>query len=253
MKIRINNKFTYLPLAKSKGTTEQRLQKATDMNLKFFRGLKYDFKDRKIKPMEIKRNLWDVAGKKLTINLMPKAYANDVSITHSVVDGRQSKGYTLSYPFDALWEKPTIFQSKTPNILRQTQHFFTEILNPKFFRRKVSMMNQNQDWIGAINFFKENIHNSQKLEPKKLDRFLQDKNVLEKINTLQMFRYDLMAEKNLHEAEPLLDKEVAKFESLRFDASKYDISKFNYDEKLQILNDKLKEVFSNVRERLHNR
>ena len=56
MKIRINNKFTYLPLAKSKGTTEQRLQKATDMNLKFFRGLKYDFKDRKIKPMEIKRN-----------------------------------------------------------------------------------------------------------------------------------------------------------------------------------------------------
>ena len=115
------------------------------------------------------------------------------------------------------------------------------------------MMNQNQDWIGAINFFKENIHNSQKLEPKKLDRFLQDKNVLEKINTLQMFRYDLMAEKNLHEAEPLLDKEVAKFESLRFDASKYDISKFNYDEKLQILNDKLKEVLSNVRERLHNR
>lgn len=68
-----------------------------------------------------------------------------------------------------------------------------------------------------------------------------------------MLRYDLMAEKNLHEAEPLLDKEVAKFESLRFDASKYDISKFNYDEKLQILNDKLKEVLSNVRERLHNR
>ena len=29
--------------------------------------------------------------------------------------------------------------------------------------------------------------------------------------------------------------------------------KFNYDEKLQILNDKLKEVLSNVRERLHNR
>ena len=253
MKIRINNKFTYLPLAKSKGTTEQRLQKATDMNLKFFKGLKYDFKDREIKPMEIKRNLWDVIGKKLTINLMPIPYANDVNITHSVAYGRQSKGYTLSYPYDSLWEKPTIFQSKTPNILRQTQLFFTEILNPKFFRRKVSMMNQGQDCIGTMGFFKENIHNSQKLEPKKLDRFLQDKNVLEKINTLQMFRYDLMAEKNLHGAEPLLDRQVAKFESLRFDASRYDMNKFNYEEKLQILNDKLKEVLAKVRERLHNR
>lgn len=253
MSIRINNKFTYLPLAVSGGTTEQRLQKATQMNLKFFKGLRYDFKDREIKPMNIKRNLWNVIGKKLTINLTPIPQANDVIINHSLVDGRQSRGYTLSYPYDAIWKKPTISQSKTPSILRQTQNFFTEILNPKFFRRKISMMNQNQDWLGAIGFFSENIHNSQKLDPKKLDRFLQDKNVLEKINTLQMFRYDLMAEKNLHEAEPLLDKEVAKFESLRFDVSKYDMSKFNYDEKLQILNDKLKEVLSNVRERLHNR
>lgn len=250
MNIRINNKFTYLPLDIARGTTEQRLQKATKMNLKFFSGLKYDFKDRNIKPMEIKRNLWDVIGKKLTINLIP---STDLSITHSLALGRQSKGYTLLYPYNTFEKKSTISQSKTPTLLCQTQHFFTEILNPKFFRRKVSMINQRQDWIGAEGFFKENIHNSQMLEPKKLDRFLQDKNVLERINALQMFRYNLMAEKNLQEAKPLLDSQFAKFDHLHFDVSKYEISKFNYDEKLQILNDKLKEVLSKVREQLHNR
>lgn len=54
---KINYGRTFLPLEKVKGTTEQRLSKAIDANVKFLRNLKYDFVDREVATPTFKRTL----------------------------------------------------------------------------------------------------------------------------------------------------------------------------------------------------
>ena len=60
--IKINKPKTFLPLSIAKGTTEERFAKATQSNLKFYKDLSYDFKDREVGLPTFKRSLREATG-----------------------------------------------------------------------------------------------------------------------------------------------------------------------------------------------
>ena len=114
------------------------------------------------------------------------------------------------------------------------------------------MFNKGHDVAGANKFFKSNLSGTQKLDEKALDTLLIDKNYAERINILQALRYDLMLEKSTKSAQFAIDKQIEKVEHVKMLGKNYDLSQFNYDEKLQILNDKLASALQKARELVQN-
>ena len=249
--IKINKPKTFLPLSIAKGTTEERFAKATQSNLKFYKDLSYDFKDREVGLPTFKRSLREATGNRINI----QTFANEEDLTTSVSSsywGKTNKysGYTLKLPV-RLWTDK-VQQRTAPLFLNETQNFFSYIFNPKFLTRKISMFNKEHDVAGANKFFKSNLSGTQKLDEKALDTLLIDKNYAERINILQALRYDLMLEKSTKSAQFAIDKQIEKVEHVKMLGKNYDLSQFNYDEKLQILNDKLASVLQKARELVQN-
>lgn len=247
---KINYGRTFLPLEKVKGTTEQRLSKAIDANVKFLRNLKYDFVDREVATPTFKRTLKESSNKKIPINVYEAMeHTTNTEMTHSIGRTKVFSGYTLFVPHT--FDKKHIPQSSTQEFMKTTQKFFNEIFNPKFFKRKISMLNKNQDVKGVSDFYEANIKGTNKLQEKHLDKFLNKKSTDEKINSLQMMRYDLMAERNTKNAEFPIDKQIEKMDNLKIQKD-YDTSKFEYDEKLELLNNKLNTILKSEREKIAN-
>lgn len=249
--IKINKPKTFLPLSIAKGTTEERFAKATQSNLKFYKDLSYDFKGREMKLATFKRNLREATDNRIHI----QTDANEDNLASSVTTsywGRTNKfsGYTLKIPV-RLWTDK-VQQRTSPIFLNETQNFFSYIFNPKILTRKIAMSNKKHDFAGAEKFFKSNLSGAQKLDKEALNTLLVDKNYAERINILQTLRYDLMLEKSTKSAQFAIDKQIEKVEHVKMLGKNYDLSKFNYDEKLQVLNDKLASVLQKARELIQN-
>lgn len=245
--IKINKPKTFLPLSIAKGTTEERFAKATQSNLKFYKDLSYDFKDREVGLPTFKRSLREATGNRINI----QTFANEEDLTTSVSSsywGKTNKysGYTLKLPVRIWTDK--VQQRTAPLFLNETQNFFSYIFNPKFLARKISMLNKGHDVAGADDFFKSNLSGAQKLDKEALETFLEDKSNAEQINILQALRYDLMLEKSTKSAQFAIDKQIEKIEHVKMLGKNYDLSQFNYDEKLQVLNNKLASVLQEARE-----
>ncbi len=245
--IKINKPKTFLPLSIAKGTTEERFAKATQSNLKFYKDLSYDFKDREVGLPTFKRSLREATGNRINI----QTFANEEDLTTSVSSsywGKTNKysGYTLKLPVRIWTDK--VQQRTAPLFLNETQNFFSYIFNPKFLARKISMLNKGHDVAGADDFFKSNLSGAQKLGKEALETFLEDKSNAEQINILQALRYDLMLEKSTKSAQFAIDKQIEKIEHVKMLGKNYDLSQFNYDEKLQVLNNKLASVLQEARE-----
>lgn len=99
VKFKINYGRTFLPLEKVKGTTEQRLSKAIDANVKFLRNLKYDFVDREVATPTFKRTLKESSNKKFPINVYEAMeHTTNTEMTHSIGRTKIFSGYTLFVP-----------------------------------------------------------------------------------------------------------------------------------------------------------
>ena len=147
--IKINKPKTFLPLSIAKGTTEERLAKATQSNLKFYKDLSYDFKDREVGLPTFKRSLREATGNRINI----QTFANEEDLTTSVSSsywGKTNKysGYTLKLPV-RLWTDK-VQQRTAPLFLNETQNFFSYIFNPKFVYEEVIHLGINEDIKKAI-------------------------------------------------------------------------------------------------------
>ena len=98
-------------------------------------------------------------------------------------------------------------------------------------------------------FFADNVTEKQVLKTKKLDKFLKGKTPNEQIDILQVMRYNVLTEKNNHVAEPIIDRQIAKLENMHIQGKNYDLSEYKFDEKMQILNNKLAQVIKGERKK----
>lgn len=55
--------------------------------------------------------------------------------------------------------------------------------------------------------------------------------------------------KNNHVAEPIIDRQIAKLENMHIQGKNYDLSEYKFDEKMQILNNKLAQVIKDERKK----
>ena len=248
MKLSINKSKVFLPLTISKGTTEQRLQKARLLNLRFYDNLQDEFVNREIKQSVFKRILKETSGFKPGVEIFESDNPKKANMAPLIGAGRKVRGYSFFLPV-TYWYS-TIHKSTAKLFLEATQKFFNGTFNPKFLTRKITMFNKNYNLKEVQKFYMDNIAEKQTLNEENLDMYLHGKKAEEKINTLQFFRYSLLDEKNIHQAEHGIDKHIEKAEHLKFQNKNYDLSEYHYDEKLALLNEKLGKVIQGERQKL---
>lgn len=248
MNIKIDGKRMFMPLKKAKGTTEQRLQRARELNLQFYDNLQKEFVDRKVTPAKFKSTISKTAGKSFDIDIENPNKHVTPPFSHCAgkSGGEKLDSYLFTIPRSAYFED-TINRSSAPTFLKITQQFFNEIMNPKFFKRAVALMNKSKTANVQMEFYEKNIAGKNELTEKRLDNLLKRTPAKIKVDTLQLFRYKLLSEQNIAKAEPQIDRSIAKADKLFFQNKNYDLNEYKYDEKLALLNKKLAETLSSQR------
>lgn len=247
MKIYINYPKTFAPLSMAKGSTEHRLHVARLMNLKFFDELQYFIKDREISPNTFKKVLKDTVGIPIKVGVSPSYEQNMYKMSHILNERGMATGYELFIPFTYLNGK--IHQSGSLLFLQQTQKFFEEVFNPKFFKRFVTILNKGYNIREIENFYMSNIHKMQKLTVDNLSDFLKNKSVSEQIDTLQFFRYELMKEQNNCKGLNGIEKRIQKYYSLKYErpTDYFEFKDYEFTEKFNIIESKLREIIQSQR------
>lgn len=246
---KINHTKTFLPLNVAKGTVEQRMQKARLMNLRFFDNLQDVIHKREIKPTAFSRTLKETTKAPIKIEIIQAIQDVPEALLYNYDKNLSANGYVLSLPHTLYTEK--IPQSSALKFLNVSQNFYNEIFNPKIFTRFNTLLNKKYDAKAIISFYRENISSTNSLSKESLEKMLKGKTSEEKINTLQFFRYKLLSEKNTAEAARNLEKSVEKYDHLKFErpAGYFDTTKYQFEEKFKILNDKLSEIIASERKK----
>lgn len=252
MNLTINRKKMFLPLKKVKGSAEQRLQRARELNLQFYDNLQKEFVDGKVTPGKFRSVLSHTAGKRLNIILENSFFSRTPLFSHACHTKKKSgifQAYSMTIPrTDTLTD--LIDRNSAPTFLKATQGFFNEILNPKFFTRGVALMVKSKAAQAQGIFYEKNIAGKNKLSEKRLDNLLKRTPQKNKIDMLQFFRYSLLSEKNTKEAEPQIDQSIAKSVKMTIINRRYNLEDYKYDEKLALLNKKLAELLAEERAKI---
>ena len=251
MNIKIDGKKMFMSLKKAKGTTEQRLQRARELNLQFYDNLQKEFVDRKVTPAKFKSTISKTAGKSFDIDIENPNKHVTPPFSHCAgkSGGEKLDSYLFTIPRSAYFED-TINRSSAPTFLKITQQFFNEIMNPKFFKRAVALMNKSKTANVQMEFYEKNIAGKNELTEKRLDNLLKRTPAKIKIDTLQLYRYKLLSENNTREATPMIKKIIAKLDNIMFVNKGNDLSPYKFEEKMALLNKKLAEVLSAERAKI---
>lgn len=241
------------PLSISKGSTKQRFQRAD----KIMKNFSMDFISEINKKNEIsvdlvkKLLLNNVSYKNISFDIKPISPENykycDAYIERLAKKGKINK-YEINLP---LVDKIKILRNKEQltDLIHELWHMVEMVNNPKTIARYSCIEDNIYD--KAESFFERYMYNwahpsnkETKRANKALNKFLKSYDNETKINLLQMFRYDLQGEDN---AERAVFNNFTKYHSKK---KKYHPL---YKEKIEILNQKLKEVITKQRDILKNK
>ena len=253
LKLRIDYPKTYVPLSMAKGSTEQRLHLARLMNLRFFDNLQDSFKAREVKPGTFKKVLRETVGHPIKIDIAESLDPKSGEIRHILLgDKGISRGYSITLPLTDYYKN--IHQSTSLIFLQETQKFFEEILNPKFFKRFLTMLGKDYNMKEITEFYQANIQNTQKLTAKSLDKFLQNKPSTQKIDILQFFRYQLIKEQNNCAGIKGIEGRIAKYQGLKYNHTEgfYSFKEHDFEEKFALLESRLKHIIQTERTKIKN-
>ena len=87
----------FMPLKKVKGTTEQRLQQARELNVEFYKNLQKNFVDNKVSPAKFKASISKTIGRALSINMANPAESALPIFSHGA--GKYNKATVDTYVF----------------------------------------------------------------------------------------------------------------------------------------------------------
>lgn len=244
VRLRIDKAKTFIPSSIAKGSTSARMQKARAINLAFYDKLQYEIKNNEIAPRTFTQTLKSLIGGKIGIRVIETTDKNDSFTSCCFNEKAKSIGYVISLPFNYYTKKINHNYAKT--FLNKTQELLNLAINPKILKRYVAIINKGYDIKGLEKFYNENLANESVLSPNALNGFLKEKSNAEKIDLLQLMRYKLLSEQNTTQASFQIDKRIEKHNRIKFIRSDnyYDLEKYQFDTKLNILNEKLLEVIN---------
>ncbi len=252
LKIKVNYPKTFAPIAMAKGTTEQRLQLARLMNLRFYDNLQDGIKNREIKPGTFKNILRRTIGQPIKIVMAESRNPKAGRLLHSLNEKGEAIGYTLELPYTAYYKN--IHQSTSLVFLQETQKLFEEVLNPKFFQRFINMLAKGYNTKNVSDFYLNNISKTKKLTGKALDKFLENKSVTEQIETLQFIRYQLIKEQNACVGLKGIDRSIARHTGVKYIRKDdfYEFKDYDFEGKFALIESRLKRLIQTERAKNKN-
>ena len=248
IKFKINHSKNFVPLSIAKGSQEQRMQKACSYNLAFYDNIQDCIRKNEIAPRTFINKLNSTIGAKLGINIINVEKQKDAQTSYYFNDKCKSIGYAIELPKSS-FSNNNIHKNSARTFLIECQNMLNEAFNPKILQRYVVLFNKGYDITSIKNFYKNNISQTAELKAENLEKFLENKSNTEKIDSLQFIRYKLMSEKNSTEAIEQIDKRIEKHNNFKFVNSSdyYDNKKYQFDEKIEILNKALLNTIKNER------
>lgn len=236
IRLKINSTKNFIPLSISKGTSEQRMQKARLLNLAFYDNLQNSIRNNEIAPKTFINRLNSTIGTKLGISISETQNKNESYTSYCFNEKGKSTGYVLGLPL-AFYTR-NIHKNNAQTFLKETQNLLNEAFNPKIFQRFVTLVNKGYDVKSIVNFYTDNISQTAILKEEDLKNFLENKPNSEKIDTLQFMRYKLLSEKNTQIASKQINNRIEKHNNFKYEHPEnyYNLEKYQYNNKLEIIN-----------------
>jgi len=243
-KIKIDNKKTFIPLKIATGTVKERMQKARVLNLAFYDNLQDKFINDQIAPRTFISTLRKTLGAKIDLKLLESESSKEHGMGYFINLNSKVQGYYAKLPLEHYSKK---IQKKTaPYFLQEIQSIINETFNPKILKRLVNMINKGYDINKFLIFYRENLSGKAILTEESLNKFLNEKSNAEKIDSIQLFRYKLISEKNTKQAKKQIDRRMERYNDFKY-ITDYNLDKYHYDEKFAILDAKLSEIINSER------
>ena len=244
--LKINPKKTFLPLKIAKGTTSERLDRAIKMNDEFHEILKKNFTDGEMSRFRFSKLLQKSAGNKIPVNYYDE-WSTTGEMRHIVDENSVCAGYFTIFPKNINSDK--VKSTTMKSLLRITQDFFTEILNPKIFAREISMFNKGENLKAAQEFFNNEINIIGEINTKKLAKYLKPLSQEEKIDTLQFFRYGLMKEENANQFAKHYMRKLNRtpYSETKYSENAITSNPYKYPDKIKIIETELTKILQQAR------
>lgn len=245
---KINGAKTFLPLKVARGTAERRLERARELNDKFYNTLTSSFTDGVITKTKFIRQIQKTAGTHFRIIYRDSYQDTTKNVTHLVDETATCMGYNFTFRKNINLDNK-LKDNNIMKLLNISLQYFHEILSPKFFRREITMLNKGMDVDTINNFFVNRIDVKGKLDKKALKQFLKPFSTDDKIDTLQLFRYNLIKAKSNDVYKKHYMRIVNNTPRLGIQYSEKAITSdaYMYDEKLQIIEQELAKTLKKAR------
>ena len=239
------------PLKICKGSYEERIALAKDLNKKFFNEISQKFKTNEITFDVFTKTLKENTPEKIQIEV--NEYGTKKGGCTSFKLNKSQNGIEgLLMFFETNSYNKGIRLLNTDITLHETFHYFSHLANPKHTAR-VCKMYEKGLLDKTENFYKEHLYTRKELNINKLkenlDQFLKDFTLQDQIEFLQNSRYRMIEEYNaFDEGYKYLDKIQDEHSNLICEKI-YGREKeeYNFPEKIKIVTDKLKEVIDKNR------
>ena len=237
LKITLNHAKTHLPLKKAAGSYEQRLQKAVELNEKFYSALKKQFPSGDVPPRTFGKILKETTNSPIKIDIID---SNNIvkggKAGLSISENMEANGYLVFLPFSRFSGKISMANYRT--FLKTSQQFFDQILNPKYLKRQIAVLSGGSNFQELSEFYIKNIEGNTVLTKKALNQYLKGKSAKEKINLLQNFRYILKIQEHESKMDILAEKGSKK------------LQENHVPEKIKIIEETLAKTISQERAKL---
>lgn len=244
--LKIDNAKSFIPLKKFKGTASRRLERARELNDKFYYSLKDNFTDGEMTRCKFLRLMNKAADTHFQL-YHDEGYEARRTLTHAVDEYGTCKGYTFYFNKNINSEK--VKNNDFIKLLNMSMQFFNEILNPKFFKRQISMINRGKDINQVCKFFDKSINIKGKLDKKELNGFLKQYSLSDKIDALQLLRYDLIKAKNfdVYKKHYMVMMNETPRSGVHYSEASINSNSYMYDEKIQMIEQELTKAIQKAR------
>ncbi len=236
-----------LPLEICKGSYKDRINLAKELNSKFF-----DEINKKFTQKTITFDMFEKTLKNSTptnVNITVKPFDKKGGVTCLCVDDQSNNlGYLIRIEKRQMMDGLGILDTEIA--LHETMHYFLNLTNPKHNARALKMF-YSKTLDKTEKFYRDNLYTRNEFNKentqKALSEFLKQLNTEEQIDFLQSSRYRLIEEYNAYdEGYKYLDKIQDSHPELIcekiYAREKED---FHFPEIVEIITDKLKEIFAN--------
>lgn len=206
IKITINNAKTHLPLKKAKGSIIARRKKATELNNQFFNNLKGAFAYGDVSLNIFTQILKKHVPQNINLTVLSNQNTPFSNTSLNISNNLTINGYILSVPTDI---KNKISKNNIGIIMQSTLELFERVLNPKYNKRGIDIINKNLNSPKISNFLNL-ICSKNSLTESDISTSLSEITPQQQIDILQTIRYSLKLKLNKYRTGNKYQKEIEK-------------------------------------------